>query len=228
MKKHQLKAKKREIFGKKLKGMRRKGIMPGVVFGSKFNSIAIQFDLLEFRSIYKEVGETNILEVSIESDEAYPVLVKKVQLHPLSDLPLHADFYKVDLTQKVNVNIPLVFIGESEIIKSGEGVLLELMHEVVVECLPMQIPSSFEIDVSQLKTLGDSFTLKDLKLSEGVEVKLESTELICKIVEPMKEEVEAPVITPEEVEVIKEKKEGEEGESSDEKEVKKEAKKESK
>lgn len=229
MKKQQLKAKKREIFGKKLKGMRRQGIMPGVIFGSKFNSLAIQFDLTEFRTVYKDVGETNILELLLESDETYPVLIKKVQLHPLSDLPLHADFYKVDLTQKVSVNIPLVFIGEPEIIKSGEGVLLELMHEVVVECLPTQIPSSFEIDVSILKALGDSFSVFDLKVPEGVEVKLEQTELICKITEPMKEEVEeAPVATPEDVEVIKEKKEDAEESDTDNKEVKKEVKKDNK
>lgn len=215
MNRHKLKAQKREVFGKKLKNMRRQGTIPGVIYGPKFDSLAIQFDLKEFDEVFKLAGETNILEIFLREKESYSVLIKKVQLHPLSDLPLHVDFYKVDLGKKVTAKVPVEFIGESEAVKSGEGVLLELVHEIEVESLPTDIPSAFQVDISPLKSLDDMITITDLKIPLGVTVKLEPEELICKITELMKEEEIKPEVTPEEVEVIKEKKEGETEEETD-------------
>jgi len=202
-----LKAKKRKTLGKKVKKMRREGILPGIIYGSKFESTPISFPLSEFQATYKIVGETNVLEIVLEK-ESHSVLVKQVQLHPLSDLPLHVDFYRVDLTQKVTAKVPLKFVGESEAVKTGLGILLELINEIEVEALPNDIPSSFSVDVSVLENLNDTLTIGNLDIPSGVEIKIDSQELICKIDEPKMKEVVEEVV---EEEVV----EGEEGEEDD-------------
>lgn len=224
MGKKKLKAQKRNIFGKKIKKMRRQGIIPGVIYGADFESLSIQFDLKEFQVLFREAGETSVIEVEIEEEENYPVLIKQVQLHALSDLPLHVDFHKIDLTKKVNAQVPVQFVGESEAVKNG-AILLELLKEIEVEALPNDIPSVISVDISSLKNIGDSISVALLEIPSNVELKVEKEELVCKVEEPKEEVEEVKEVKPEDVEVTSEKKETEE--TGEEKpEVKEEKKKE--
>jgi large subunit ribosomal protein L25 len=194
-----LRAQKRTVFGKKVKQMRREGILPGIIYGKGMASIPVNFSLKDFEQLYKIVGGTNYFEIVVE-DESFPVLVKQVAVHPLSDLPLHIDLYKVDLKQKVSAKVPVLFSGESEFIKSGQGMLLELISEIEIEALPADIPSNFTVDVSGLMELDSALTVGDITVPEGVEIKLDRSELLCKVDVPQMVEVVEEVVAPVEAE----------------------------
>ena len=144
-----------------------------------------------------------------------------MHVHPLSDIPLHVDFYKVDLQKKTTAKVPLEFIGESEAVKQG-GILLEFLNEIEIEALPEDIPSSIQVDISALENIGDFILVKNLPIHHEVELKIDSEELVCKIEEPKEEEEVEETPMPEDVEVEKEKKDEEtEGEGKSGREEKK-------
>ncbi|OGM87108.1 hypothetical protein A2594_00455 [Candidatus Woesebacteria bacterium RIFOXYD1_FULL_41_28] len=194
MSKTVLKAEKRSVEGRKVKVLRNKGILPGNVFGKKVKSLAVQVDLKDFQKTYKEVGETGLLTLSIGTDER-PVLIHNLQLHPISDEPVHIDFLQVDLKVKVEADIPVELSGESPAEKQGVGTVVQYVNEVKVEALPADLPEKFEVDTSVLAEVDQAIMVKDLSYDKAkVEVKTSPDEIVAKVEPPQKEEVvEAPV-----------------------------------
>ncbi|KKR41759.1 MAG: 50S ribosomal protein L25/general stress protein Ctc, large subunit ribosomal protein L25 [Microgenomates group bacterium GW2011_GWC1_41_20] len=194
MSKTVLKAEKRSVEGRKVKVLRNKGILPGNVFGKKVKSLAVQVDLKDFQKTYKEVGETGLLTLSIGTDER-PVLIHNLQLHPISDEPVHIDFLQVDLKVKVEADIPVELSGESPAEKQGVGTVVQYVNEVKVEALPADLPEKFEVDTSGLAEVDQAIMVKDLSYDKAkVEVKTSPDEIVAKVEPPQKEEVvEAPV-----------------------------------
>jgi large subunit ribosomal protein L25 len=195
MSKTVLKAEKRTIEGKKVKVLRNEGILPGNVFGKKVKSLAVQVNLKDFEKTYKEVGETGLLTLSIGTDER-PVLIHNLQLHPISDAPVHIDFLQVDLKEKVEADIPVELSGESPAEKQGIGTVVQYINEVKVEALPADLPEKFEVDTSVLAEVDQSIMVKDLSYDKAkVEIKTNIDEIVAKVEPPQKEEVvEAPVV----------------------------------
>jgi len=192
MAKLNLKAEKRKIFGRKIKKLRREGILPANIYGKKLKSEALQVDSKEFLAIFKEAGETGIIEISLVGEKKVrPALVHNLQKDPVSDEPLHVDFHQVDLTQKVHVPIPIEFVGESAAVTKG-GVLVPVMDEIEVEALPTDLPDKFEVDLTKISEIGQSISVKDLKFDKAkIKILVENEEeLIVKVEEPKKEEEE--------------------------------------
>lgn len=158
-----LKAQKREQFGKKNKELRSDRKIPAVVFGKNMESMPIVMDLLDFIEVYKEAGETSLIDLEA-GDLKGKVIVKEVQFHPVTLKPIHVGFYKVDLSQKIRANVPVEIIGEeeNELVKKGEGLALTLLNEIEVEALPTDLPSNFTIDISELNEIGDGVTAAEL------------------------------------------------------------------
>lgn len=209
----QILAEKRKIVGRKVKQLRQQGILPANIYGRKLSSIAIQVSLDKFQKLFAEVGETGLVDVKI-GKKSYPALIHNVQTDPVTEMPLHADFLNVDLTQKVTTPVPLNFVGESPAEKSGEGVLVFQMHEIEVEALPTDLPESIKVDVSRLEKLGDVIHIGDLDIGENIEVKEDPKQIVAYVGEPQKEEEpEVPSETGEageaEVEAGKEEEKGE-------------------
>lgn len=177
--------------------------MPANIYGKGIKSLAIQVDLKSFDTVYKEVGETGLVNLTVNKEKkGRPALIHNLQKDPVTDQPLHADFHQVDLTKKVTADIPLEFVGEAAAIEKG-GVLIQLLNEVEVEALPTDLPDKIEVDVSKLVEVGDSVALKDLSV-ETKKVKLTEENLETKVVqieEPAKEKEpeEAPPTEGEEV-----------------------------
>lgn len=188
-----LKAQKRTLFGKKIKSLRREGLVPANIFGSKIESLAITVSLLDFKKVYKQAGETSVINLSIEGEkDTRPVLLTKTQVDPVKKKLLHVDFRQVDLAQKIVTNIPLEIIGESPAVAKGL-VLLTLRDEVEVEALPTNLPEKLTLNVSNLKEISDTLTVANLVVDQSkVTIKLNPEELLVQLQEP-KEEV---VITP--------------------------------
>lgn len=225
--------KKREIFGKKLNAVRNQGLLPANIFGEHFTSQAIIFSFKDFIKVFKKAGETQIVTLKLE-DQDIPALIKNVQRHPVSHLLLHVDFRKVDLTKKIETEVPIKLMGESEAVTQNKGVLLTLAESVIVEALPVAIPAAIEIDITTLKELNDEIKVKNLKTSADYIFKDDPEKIIVRISAHKEESIETQVVAPETVEVTTEKKEetsteeGEKAEKSAEKPVKDEVKKEEK
>jgi large subunit ribosomal protein L25 len=197
MDKHTLKAEKRKILGQKVKTLRKEGIMPANIYGKKVKSLAIQVPFNEFEKIYKEAGETGIVEISVNGSKR-SVLINNVQIHPVSDLPLHVDFLQIDLKEKVTADVPVDFIGESPAEKSGLGTVVQYINEIEVEALPTNLPEKFEVDLSTLTEVDQTVLAKDLDVDvKKVEIKSDLGQILVKVEPPRKEE---EVITPVETE----------------------------
>ncbi len=214
MDKLNLTAQPREITGKKVKKLRAQGVIPAHVFGHKIESENISVEEKEFKTVFHKSGETGIINLKIGSKD-YPVLVKGMHLDPVTLKMLHVDFYKVNLSEKVKVQVPLEVIGESPAVETKIGLLLTPVSEVEVEALPADLPEKIEVNIESLKEVGDAITIGDLKVDAKIEI-LSDAELVVasigEFVTKEMEEVEAEV----EAEASEESAKTEEGEGTEE------------
>lgn len=223
MAKNIFKVEPRSITGKQVKQLRRELVIPGNVYGVDRDSKAIQFDLAAFEKLYNQVGETSVIYVQVSADEdkdkaEHPVLIDEVQLDPVEGTPLHVSFKEVDLTKKIEADVPLEIIGEFEV---AEAVMVQTRTNVEVRALPADLPDKFIVDVSNLEEIGQMITLGDLDFDqEKVElIEVETEEDLEKpvvLVQEQREEEVEEVIEPEEVEILGEGEEAEGEEVEDE------------
>lgn len=194
MQKTVLKAEKRTIEGRKVKNLRKEGFLPGNVYGKNIKSESVQVNLKDFEKTFKEVGETGLVTLTIGNIEK-PVLIHNLQLHPITDIPLHVDFLQVDLKEKVEADIPVEMVGESPAEKQGVGTVVLYINEIKVEALPTDLPEKFEVNTENLSEVDQSIFVKDLKYDKSkVEIKSDIEAILAKVEPPQKEEViETPV-----------------------------------
>jgi large subunit ribosomal protein L25 len=190
-----LKAEERKISGRKVKTVRAQGLLPGNIYGKKIKSLAVQVDRKEFEKVYKEVGETGLVTLQVGKDER-PVLVHKVQVHPVTDEPIHIDFRQVDLKTKVTAEVPVEVTGESPAEKQGIGTVVQYINQVEVEALPADLIEKFIVDTSALAEVDQAIYVKDLKVDKSkIEIKTNGDEIVVKVEPPQKEEVvETPIV----------------------------------
>lgn len=191
----------RDALGRKVKRLRKAELLPANIYGKNVKSQAVQVNLKEFSQVFAKSGATQLVDLQIQGEkEAKPVLVHNVQVDPLTDLPIHAEFYQVDLKQKVTAQIPIVLIGKAPATDTG-GVLVQILDEVEVEALPTDLPEKFEVDISGFKEIGDVLTAENLPIDKTkVELQLENPQaVVVQIEEPApEEEEEAPAPAEEE------------------------------
>jgi len=233
-----LSAKIRSLLGRKVRTLRKKGVLPGVVYGPKLKNISIELNLKEFKKVYREAGESSLITLAIAKgeDEAlasspsdeigrpkrkkFLVLIREVKIEPLTEKPIHVDFYQPSLEKEIEATIPLIFEGVSPAVKELKGTLIKNISELEVKALPQSLPREIKVNVEGLKTLEDDILIKDLKLPEGVKILKDPQEVVVSVVplEKVEEELEKPIEEKvEEVEKVEEKKE-EEKEEKEEKE----------
>ncbi len=198
----------RKVFGKKLKQIRKQGILPANIYGEAFESTAVQLPVKDFLKTYKKAGETQIVYITYKNDEL-PVLIQNLQDHPLTGDFLHVDFRKVNLKKKIQTEVPISLIGESEAVIQSKGILLNISDSVNVEALPEDIPSEIEVDISVLKELDDEVKVSDLKINGNFLVIDEPEKVIVRITEHKEESTETEITTPDAVEITSEKKDEE-------------------
>ena len=121
----------------------------------------------------------------------YPVLVKGLHLDPVTLKILHVDFYKVNLSEKVKVQVPVEIVGESEAVETKVGLLLTPVSEVEVEALPADLPEKIEVNIENLKEVGDTITIGDIKLSDKIEILSDAELVVASIGEFVTKEMEA-------------------------------------
>jgi len=192
-------------------------LIPAVLYGYKTENITLNIDKIEFDKIFKEAGESTLIELNID-DKSIIVLVHDIQKDTVSGEIIHIDFYKPDLEKKVQVVIPLYTEGEPAAVKNHGATLVKNINDLEVNALPNNIPHEITINVEGLENIGDEVAIKDISLPEGVEILRDPDEIVVTIVAPtnVEEELEKPIEEKvEDVEAIGEKKE-EEGEETKE------------
>ena len=188
-----LKATPRKVVGRKVKKLRAEGVIPANVYGKKVKSAAISVDAKEFASVFKDSGETSLIELDLGKTNK-SVLVRNIQHDPVDEQVLHVDFQEVDLKSKITAEIPIELTGESPAEKQGIGTVVQHLDEVEVEALPSDFPESFVIDISNLSDVDATVYVKDIKVSDKVSITQDPEEIVVKVEPLMKEEVvQAPV-----------------------------------
>lgn len=191
--------------------MRKEGKIPAVFYGKKEKSTPISLSFPIFEKTLEDAGESTVLHLKgtgIDVD----VLIYDVDRDPVTDKPRHVDFYAIEKDKKLEVKIPLEFIGVSPAVKDLGAVLVKVMHEDEIEALPADLPHKLEVDISALATFDSVIKAKDIKLPAGVSIKSNSEEIFASVYEPKEEVVEAPVDLSA-IEVEKKGKEAKEGEA---------------
>ncbi|MCX6758019.1 MAG: 50S ribosomal protein L25 [Candidatus Nomurabacteria bacterium] len=174
--------------------LRKAGDIPAVFYGMGKDSTSITVSSVEFKKVWHKAGESSTVKIESEAGNV-DTLIHEVQVHPVTDEPIHVDFLVVDMNKKIKVHVPLEFVGISLAVKSGLGNLVKVLHEVEVEALPKDLPHTLEVDISKLSTLSDVVLVSDIKLPTGVEMITPLEEVAVSVIEQKeeKEEVAAPV-----------------------------------
>ncbi len=170
----------RTEFGKKSRQLRKKGFIPANVYGPGFESKSIKIEQLTFHNIYKQAHETGLVYVEFDK-ESIPTLITNLQKHPITGSVLHVDFRKVNMKQKIETAVPVVFIGESDAVKTYNGVLITQADHLYVDALPANIPQQIEIDISKLTEIGSSISIADLPKGEGYDFTEEPEKVIVSV-----------------------------------------------
>jgi large subunit ribosomal protein L25 len=208
----------REAHGKANKRLRRAGIVPGVVFGKGEESTPVQVDAKVFETLYRQAGRTSVVNMHLPGKSAITSgIIKSVQRNPLSGSAIHVDFFLVNLTQEMEIDVPLVFTGEAPAVEETGGTLLHNLSSLHVKALPNDIPHEITVDVSVLRTLDVAIHVRDLSLNRDlVTVLTDGDTLVSTVVPPRAEEPEPePELTEEELEAAAAAAEGEEGEGAE-------------
>src|SRR6266480_4680788 len=163
-----LQAEKREKATKgAVKTLRRQGRVPGVVYGDKGDPMPLSIDEKSLQQIiHSERGRNALITLQL-ADTSHTVLVKEIQRNAITRAILHVDFHRVSLKQKVEASVPIHVKGEAPGVKLSGGVMEHVVREVRVRCLPTEIPSAVDVDVSTLQ-IGQAVKAKDLKVPAGV------------------------------------------------------------
>jgi len=210
---------------KNAKALRREGLVPGVVYGYKMDNLSIQMDSVDLEKIYKEAGESTLIKINLKDEEGKKVketptvLIQKTQEHPITDDFTHVDFYQPNLEEKVEVEIPLEFVGQSIAVKDEDGTLVRNLSEVTIEALPENLIHDIQVDISVLETFDDVIKVRDLGVPEGVEIMEDDEAVVALVSRPqdIDEQLEEPIDEElEDVEVIGEDEEEEGAEEGEE------------
>jgi large subunit ribosomal protein L25 len=174
--------------------LRRDGKIPGVLYGPRTPAVPVELNKKEFSNRVAGLEGSHLIRLKSESAAlaSKVALVKEMQYHPITGDVIHTDLYEVDLTVKIQVNVPLHFVGKAAGVVRG-GILQPIVREIEVECLPMDIPGFFNVEVSALD-IGDAVHIEELQMPEGVSAIYETNLALVTVVPPSVEE--APVAAP--------------------------------
>jgi len=209
----ELKATKRHIEGKKVKQLRQQGVTPAHLFGPGVESLAIQCETPALNNVLVDAGHTQLVSLKLGHEHTpRTVMVREVQLDNFKGGILHVDFYQVKLTENIRVNVPIALKGESVAAKMKGNSLVQELNELTVLCLPANIPSAIEVDISPLITADQMIRVKDLPAIKDVNIVNEPGVVVARIAVEVVEVVEKPKAAEEGAEATAEAGEAVEGE----------------
>jgi large subunit ribosomal protein L25 len=194
-----IKANHRQVVGKKVKVLRRDGILPAVVYGQKIESIPISLDMREVSRILERISPSALVVVDVDGEQHY-TLVRDKQRNPIRGSILHVDFQAVSLDETVRADLNIKIVGEAPAVETYLGIVVPSLEQLSIECLPKDLPDNIEVDISGLNEIGDSLLVRDLVAPNGVEILSDPEDVVVVVIaQAAEEEVEE-----EEVEIVEE------------------------
>jgi large subunit ribosomal protein L25 len=213
-----LNAKPRNVIGKAVKALRRQGWIPAVLYGRHISPLPIQVEGRELQRVLSQArGGARLITLQVDG-ETHLALIREVQREPIRREILHVDFQAIEMTEKIRVEVPVIFKGASPAVERGEGVLVHGLTHVEIECLPKDLIEAITVDLSVLDRVDAAIYVRDLQAPPGVTIVSDPDELIALVTAPAAEaieEVPLPAEAPE-VEVIGRGKKVEEEEEEEE------------
>lgn len=172
--------------------LRVKELIPGVIYGKDFKPINVTVDEKELRKVHLMAGTSSLIDVKVDGEE-HTVIIKDVQKHPFKNHYVHVDFKEIKMGEVANFTIPVVLEGRDEI-RLQPSVLMQLLDEVEIECLPKNLPNEAAVSVIDMQ-YGDTFEVKDLDVFKNPDIKVlnDETEAVCSLSEPKEEVIEEDV-----------------------------------
>ena len=199
-----LSAKPRTVTGKRVKALRRQGWIPAVLYGRHIQPMAIQVEGKELQRVLAQArGGTRLITLHVDG-QTHLALIREVQREPIRREILHVDFQAVEMTEKIRVEVPVVFVGASPAVERGEGILVHGLTHVEIECLPKDLIEAITVDLSRLDRVDAAIHVRDLQVPPGITVVSDPDELIALVTAPAAEVLEEAALPAEapEVEVI--------------------------
>ncbi len=197
--------------------LRKGGSIPAVFYGRKDKATSISIPMVDFLKVWKKAGETSVISLVTESG-AHDALIHEIDMDPVKNTPRHADFYVIEKGRKLQIKVPLEFIGVSPAVKDLGGILVKVQHSLEIEAEAKDLPHTIQIDISALTDLHSAIHGKDLKLPAGVTLKGNPDDTLVSIAIPKEEVVEEAPVDVSKIELSEKKgkkeEEGAEGEAA--------------
>lgn len=183
-----LKGEKREVFGKKVKSLRKKDKIPAILYGPEIKNLPLTVEVGEFRKVFLKTRESALFELELDGKK-YQVLVKEVQVDPLTDKIIHIDFYCPPKKETIELEVPIVFEGEAPAVKELGGVLVKEIQTIELRGLIKDLPKEIKVNLEKLKKFDDRILVKDLKIPPKVKILRDPKEIVALVTPPEKEEI---------------------------------------
>lgn len=210
---YSIEAQARVVTGKKVGALRRAGLVPCIIYGSKIEPVAVQIPERALQMTLLKAGGTHLIDVNVDG-KAYSVLARAVQRNVLRGDIIHVDFLAVDASTKIKASVPVHYINESPAVRSGAGVLLQGLNTLTIEALPKDLIDRVNVDLSLLTEVGSSLFVRDLSVSDKVTLIDDDDEMVVRVIMTAAAEsevaAEAAEVTASEPEVISKGKKEEE------------------
>lgn len=198
-----LQATNRKVIGKKVKVLRREGVLPAIIYGQGIDPRPISLEMRESNQILSTVSSSNLVRVQVEGEDV-TTLVRDQQKDPVTGALLHVDFLRVSLTEILRTTVALDFSDEAPAVKNYGGILVTGQETLEIECLPKDLPNRVHVEMASLENIGDVIYVRDLTVPPNIDVLTSLDEMVILVT--------APAAEPEPEEEIEEIEEGEEPE----------------
>lgn len=176
--------KKRTEVGKNsVNKLRKNNVIPAVVYSRGGETVSVSVDSSEFLRVYKSAGSSSLLNLEIEG-ETIPAIIKEMQRDPVKNQILHVDFQKLNMDEKVKMTVPVVLVNRDNI-KLQPSILVQLLDQIEIECLPSNIPNGAEVDVANMD-FTTPILVKDLDIAknESITILRDLEDVVCTLSEP--------------------------------------------
>lgn len=169
MEKYVLEAQERTVIGKKVKALRREGLLPAIVYGTGIEPVAVTLNTKEVLQTLRVIGANTLVTIKLGKKE-HLVLVREIQREVITRNLLHMDFQEVSLEENISSTVPIVLVGDAPAVKEFEALLITNMEEIQIEAKAKDLPDTISVDISTLLDIGDNILIKDLVISVDVTV----------------------------------------------------------
>lgn len=193
-------ARPRAVVGKKVKTLRRKGILPANIYGHNQQSLALELDAHQFSLLQRHLPANAMVDLQIEGEgsRTRPAIIHRTQRDVRTGRPIHVEFFQFNPRERMTASVPIVLAGEPELVRRGEAILIHVLHSLEVTALPADLPPQIEVQASALQALGDTVVVSDLPIDRDlVEVRVAADEVVLTLRAPqMRQEAEEAAAAP--------------------------------